>query len=308
MESAAGHYGIDMAEVPVRQITLTDSIEKRQRALDLTMRFPTAADSNCNAAAAFYPVSSQISFVQTPLQARGPTFSVMERSQGEVMQQASALQCAAFATINASQHVAATTTPLTRAPSQRSGKKNRAFEEQHGSLNPMLPLSAQNFTSAAAADALSDAQATLPPTDPALARSLTAQMHRLVARERGGGLKVPKSNEQWIAVGIWLASRDFPDLPFFLPLVDSETGGRLDLPVPYKSIMASLSPKYTDRDRILLHARVVQRLDDQGRLFGEVRYLCTDIAVSYQMGDNAFKWIIFQSVCTARACMLSDGA
>jgi hypothetical protein len=93
--------------------------------------------------------------------------------------------------------------------------------------------------------------------------------------------------------------------------VDSDTGRRLDLQVPYKSIMACLSPKYTDRDRILLHARVVQRLDDQGRLFGEVRYLCTDIAVSYHMGDNAFKWIIFKSVCTARllasASALSDG-
>jgi hypothetical protein len=153
---------------------------------------------------------------------------------------------------------------------------------------------------AASSSAAADAHTALPPTDPALARSLIAQMERLVARERRGGLKVPKSNEHWRAVGIWLASRDFPDVPFFLPLVDSDTGRRLDLQVPYKSIMACLSPKYTDRDRILLHARVVQRLDDQGRLFGEVRYLCTDIAVSYHMGDSAFKWIIFQSVCTAR--------
>ncbi len=122
-----------------------------------------------------------------------------------------------------------------------------------------------------------------------------------MARQLHGGLKVPKSNEHWVAVGVWLASRDFPDLPFFLPLVDSDTERRLDLEVPYKSIMATLSPKYNDRDRILLHARVVQRLDVQGRLFGEVRYLCTDIGVSYDMGDNAFKWIIFQSVCTARA-------
>jgi hypothetical protein len=154
--------------------------------------------------------------------------------------------------------------------------------------------------SAASSSAAADAQTALPPIDPAVARSLTAQMHRLVARERGGGLKVPKSKEHWIAVGIWLASRDFPDLPFFLPLVDSETGMKLDLPVPYKSMIANLSPKYNDRDRILLHARVVQRLDAQGRLFGEVRYLCTDIAISYHLGDNAFKWIIFQSVGTAR--------
>jgi hypothetical protein len=141
-------------------------------------------------------------------------------------------------------------------------------------------------------------QLDLLPTDQALARSLTVQEQRKVARVRGGDLKVPKSKlkEQWIVVGVWLASRQFPHLPFFLPLVDSDTGKRLDLGVPYLTLMAALSPKYTDRDRILLHARVVQRLDDQGRLFGEVRYLCTDIAASYEMGDNAFRWIIFQSV------------
>jgi hypothetical protein len=128
------------------------------------------------------------------------------------------------------------------------------------------------------------------------ATDLSPQEHRVIARQHG--CAVPKSNEHWIAVGVWIASRDFPDLPFFLPFVDSKTGRKLDLPVPYKSIMASLSPKYNDRDRILLHVRVMQRLDKEGRLFGEVRYLCTDIAVSYQMGDNAFKWIIFQSVST----------
>ena len=42
--------------------------------------------------------------------------------------------------------------------------------------------------------------------------------------------------------------------------------------------------------------RVVQRVDRCGlKLTGEVRYLCTDIGVSYHMGDNAFKWISFQS-------------
>jgi hypothetical protein len=207
-----------------------------------------------------------------------------------------------------------------RAPSQRERKKNVAFDEQFGFVNPSLPLHTQcaagslSFSagSAAAAStaashnssssaAVSSSDAAHPSTDPPLARSLTAQEHRLVARERGGGLRVPKSNEHWIAVGIFLASRDFPDLPFFLPLVDPDTGRRLTLPVPYKSIMASLSPKYNGRDftRILLHVRVMQRLDEEGRLFGEVRYLCTDIAVSYQMGDNAFKWIIFQSVTIA---------
>jgi hypothetical protein len=109
----------------------------------------------------------------------------------------------------------------------------------------------------------------------------------------GGGLKVAQSPHQWIAVGMWIASRDYPELPFFVPMVDPATGVRLELPVSYKAMMAALSPKYTDRDRILLHVRMVQRTDAAGRLVGEVRYLCTDIAVSYHMGDNAFPWGAF---------------
>jgi len=140
------------------------------------------------------------------------------------------------------------------------------------------------------------------PSEAVLARSALAQKHRLVARERGCGLKVPKSNDTWIAVGLWLASRDFPELPFFLPLVDPATGKRLTLPVPYKTMMATLSPKYNDRDKILLHSRVVQRVDAAGHLWGEVRYLCTDIAVSYQMGDNAFKWVIFHPTIFQVCC------
>jgi hypothetical protein len=231
---------------------------------------------------------------------------------------ASQSQWAAFTQNNVKQHIAAAIAVSASAvPSPR--KKNLAFDEQF--VNPSLPLHTQcaaaalsiSAGSAAAAStaaastshnsssnaAAASSDAAHPSTDPALARCLTAQEHRKVAREHGGGLKVPKSNEHWIAVGIFLASRDFPDLPFFLPLVDPDTGRRLDLLVPYKSMMATLSPKYNDRDRILLHVRVMQRLDEEGRLFGQVRYLCTDIAVSYQMGDNAFKWIIYQSVSIA---------
>jgi hypothetical protein len=196
------------------------------------------------------------------------------------------------------QHVAAAAVmdAPTRTLSQRDRKRKRTFDEQHGSISPTLPIS----TAAVGPSLVS------PPTPP-----LTAQMQRLVPRERGGGLKVPKSSEHWVAVGVWLASRDFPDVPFFLQLVDNKTGRRLDLPVPYKSIMTMLSPKYTDRDSILLHVRVVQRTDEEGKLLGEVRYLCTDIAVSHQMGDNAFKWIIFQSVAlhaSPRMCLCSAAA
>jgi hypothetical protein len=122
---------------------------------------------------------------------------------------------------------------------------------------------------------------------------------RAVVRDRGTGVKVPKSSDHWMVVGVFVASRAFPTLPFWLPLVEPGTSKRLELAVPYKTMMVTLSPKYTDREKILLHVRVVQRIDACGqKLTGEVRYLCTDIAVSYHMGDNAFKWISFQSVHT----------
>ena len=118
---------------------------------------------------------------------------------------------------------------------------------------------------------------------------------RVVVRDRGSGVKVPKSTEHWMVVGVFVASRNFPSLPFWLRLVEPGTTKRVDLAVPYKSMMATLSPKYNDREKILLHVRVVQRVDRCGqKLTGEARYLCTDIAVSYHMGDNAFKWISFQ--------------
>jgi hypothetical protein len=130
-------------------------------------------------------------------------------------------------------------------------------------------------------------------------------------QQRGGGLKVPKSSEHWVVVGVWLASRHFPDVPFFLQLWDNNTGRRLDLPVPYKSLVRAMSPKYNEPDRIPLHLRVVQRLNWQRKLLGEVRYLCTDIAASYQIDNEAFKWIIFQSVAlhaSPRMCLCSAAA
>jgi hypothetical protein len=124
--------------------------------------------------------------------------------------------------------------------------------------------------------------------------AVTPQQMRLQTRAQGGGVVVPKSNDRWIVVGIWLASQQLPDITFFLPLVNPETGSRLALPVPYKSIIGALSPKYNGREHIPLHVRVVQRCNDNGRLFGDVRYICTDISASYRMGDNAFKWIFWQ--------------
>jgi hypothetical protein len=211
----------------------------------------------------------------------------------------------------------------TRTPSQRERKKSRPFDEMQeaSSAGHAVAAMSEHATAVRAAShllhddstssSLSARASSIPlpplgalamPSEGVLARSASAQKHRLVARERGGGLKVPKSPDHWIAVGVWVASRDFPELPFFVPLVDPSTGKRLDLPVPYKTMMATLSPKYNDRDRILLHSRVVQRTDAAGRLVGEVRYLCTDIAVSYHMGDNAFKWVIFHPTIFQVCC------
>ena len=108
---------------------------------------------------------------------------------------------------------------------------------------------------------------------------------------------VPKSSDEWMVVGIWLASRDFPAVPFFLPLVDPLTGKRMNSNVPDRTMMRALSPKYTAREDILPHVRVVQRVDASGLPVGEERYICTDIVISYQMEDklNAFNWISWQS-------------
>lgn len=110
-----------------------------------------------------------------------------------------------------------------------------------------------------------------------------------------------ESHEQWCVIGVWLASRDFPTLPFFLPLVDATTGDNLELEVPYKMMLASFSPKYNDHDRILLHTRVAQRRDNAGKLFGEVRYICTDLENSYGAEKKTFDWSKHQSVHTLRA-------
>jgi hypothetical protein len=122
-------------------------------------------------------------------------------------------------------------------------------------------------------------------------------------------LKVPKSVDNWVVIGVWLASRELPTLPFWVPLAHPDTGVRLELAVPYKAIMATLNPKYNGRQNILLHTRVVQRVNN-GKLEGEVRYLCTDLTVSYKMGDNAFKWIkfhphMFQVCCSTWISSLS---
>lgn len=134
-----------------------------------------------------------------------------------------------------------------------------------------------------------------PPQDP-LPITSRNKFGRL-GSNRGVGQKVPKSTDTWVVVGLFLASRDLPKIVFWLPLMDPDGASLMHkLPISFKSVMATLSPRHTDRDKILLHTRVVQRVNAHGRLYGEVRYPCMDISVSYHMGDNAFKWISFQSV------------
>ena len=122
-----------------------------------------------------------------------------------------------------------------------------------------------------------------------------AQAMRLQARCQGHSTPVPKTRDTWVVVGMWLAVRELPELPFFLPLVDAVTGEKLEASLPLKAMMAALNPRYTPRAEILLHLRVVQRVDAMGRLDGELRYVCTDIANSYGMGDTGYKWIHYQS-------------
>ena len=163
------------------------------------------------------------------------------------------------------------------------------LEMRQRAMNPAA--AAKAAVEAAFAAALHSWDAQHVERDAAADAALDQRAVRLAQR----GVKVPKSNEHWVVVGLFLASRDFPDVPFFLPLVDVQTGRTLQQQVPYQEMMRALVPTHNDRKHILLHVRVVQRLDAHGRLFGDVRYVCTDIAVSYHMGDNAFKWILFQS-------------
>lgn len=50
---------------------------------------------------------------------------------------------------------------------------------------------------------------------------------------------------------------------------------------------------------LFLHVRVVQRVDAAGNGFGELRYICTDLGVSYRLGNTGHYWKQDQSV-TAR--------
>jgi len=205
-------------------------------------------------------------------------------------------QWAAFTTANAQQHqlAAASSAPLTRTPSQRMRKVTRLSGEQQ--YEPAASAAAAAVRSAHCAAVAGDSAScseSLITSESSGVPLATVQQPRMLQRE-SGRLKVPKSDERWVCVGVWVASRDFPAVPFFVQFVDQDTGLRLEQEVGYQGTMALLSPKYNDRQRILLHTRVAQRVDGKGKPFGEVRYVCTDIAVSYEMGDNAFQWIAHQ--------------
>lgn len=126
-------------------------------------------------------------------------------------------------------------------------------------------------------------------------RSFSDVALRIFLQRAREPVKVLKDYSTWRVIGVFLASREFPQLIFWLPFVDS-TGKILSQTVSQKTIMASLSPNYNSAQRSnpLLHVRVAQRIDAEGRLMSGERYICTDIAVSYRMGDNAFPWINFQ--------------
>jgi hypothetical protein len=160
-----------------------------------------------------------------------------------------------------------------------------------------------------------DCVSAAPPPPSLLLLSLSFSLHCPAPMDRDpapfAGLKLPKSSEQWVVVGVWLAFRNCPEAPFFLSLVD-ETSGRpiaMQLPDPVKrrSLVEALGLSFLTPGTPL-RLRVVQRRDGQGRLFGEVRYLCKDIAASYQTNVTSFTWITHQSVAlhaSPRMCLCS---
>jgi hypothetical protein len=90
----------------------------------------------------------------------------------------------------------------------------------------------------------------------------------------------PSSPHKWVLIGVFIASRDCPELPFFVPFA-RDPNDRVDQPVPYRLMMHWLDSSVqagTDRRRQLLSVRVLRRVDPDGELVGDVRYMCRDIA------------------------------
>ena len=141
---------------------------------------------------------------------------------------------------------------------------------------------------AAAALAIDD------PTSEALSSIAAAEFARKASRLGFSDARQvgPQSPYNWCIIGLWLAMRDRPDLPFWLPLVDPLTGAEISYQVSHQQIIRVLSPKHNNRADIPLHLRVVQRQDEAGRL----RYTVDDLNCVYNMNPCWLHWLHCQYV------------
>jgi hypothetical protein len=98
-----------------------------------------------------------------------------------------------------------------------------------------------------------------------------------------------------VCVGVWLATRDYPDLVFFLPLLSLPTGNPMQQPLSLKDIMLKLNPTTTPATQTLMHVRVfLPRHKLAQPKPDDARFVCTDIAHSYNLGNTGFNWQQFQ--------------
>lgn len=147
---------------------------------------------------------------------------------------------------------------------------------------------------------------------------------------------VPFNHEDWRVLGVWIARRCAPNILFWLPFY-KKNGQRVRAEVGVESVMKVLAPKKKKKAALIsaiaaskskkgldgsvvdeeelaaasntphvrslfLHVRVVQRVDEKGFGFGQLRYICTDLGVSYRLGNTGHYWLgdhpnMFQLSC-----------
>ena len=116
-------------------------------------------------------------------------------------------------------------------------------------------------------------------------------------------------------LGVWIARRCSPKILFWIAYWRRD-GTRVKVDVGVDSVMKVLAPKKKKPIKLedeegmattirapppptrclFLHVRVVQRVDAAGNGFGELRYICTDLGVSYRLGNTGHYWKQDQSV------------
>ena len=131
---------------------------------------------------------------------------------------------------------------------------------------------------------------------------------------------MPFNHETWRVLGVWIARRCSPKILFWIAYWRRD-GTRVKVDVGVDSVMKVLAPKKKKPIKLedeegmattirapppptrclFLHVRVVQRVDAAGNGFGELRYICTDLGVSYRLGNTGHYWKQDQSVFFACA-------